>query len=75
MKANLVGYAMLIGGPLVAVINALEWFRWRTGKPPMIGKAEGSPRSDMNRTIQCMELVGWTVFGLFLGMVGLEIVT
>ncbi|MEQ1495428.1 MAG: hypothetical protein ABL912_06665 [Novosphingobium sp.] len=80
MTSTLIGIAMLIGGPTIAVINVLEWLRWRAGKQPLLGgaldeteRAESAKR-DMNKAIQGMELVGWTVGGLFLGVVGFAIV-
>ncbi len=81
MKTVLIGYAMLVGGSAIAVLNIVEWLRWRTGQPPFLkGRkgtefAERDPKSSMGRIIEGMELIGWTVLGLFLGLVGLGIVT
>ena len=81
MKAVLIGYAMLIGGPAIATLNILEWLRWRAGRPPLLGGTKSAefldrdPKSGMGKIIESMELVGWTVMGLFIGFVGFVIVS
>ena len=75
------GFAMLIGGIALMALSVTEWFRWRTGKPPLLNFSrnnaahEGRPKSGMNGIIETMEVIGWTLLGLLVALYGLAILT
>ena len=72
---------MLIGGVALMAISVTEWAHWRAGKPPFLNfprsntAQEGPPKTEMNRAIEAMEVVGWTALGLLVALYGLAILT